>query len=297
MSSIKSSAAVFVVRAIGLLPLPACRAVGWFIGRSNDWFNSRGAKVTRANLALCMPHLSPNERERLARQSMIETGKVATETCFIMRNTQLAVTEFINNIEGEDLARAALEQGKGLIILAPHLGNWEVLGLNLTKLAEVTNLYQPPKIAALDVLIRTAREMSGATLVPTTAKGVAALLKSLQNNGISGILPDQNPNDENAGIYSEFFGHPAFTMTLINKLMRRTGCRALFAFAKRTPKGFDLIYREPPLDIYSDDANVAVAALNKGIENLVLEAPEQYQWEYKRFRKVPAGHADVYQGY
>jgi len=289
MAFSKSTLAVSALRLVGLLPLPAARRLGALMGRIAYRLNSRGAKITRENLALCLPHLNEQERERMTRASLRETGKVATEVCVIWRNNEVPVQSYIRRIEGEELARQPLADGKGLLILAPHLGNWEVLGLHLASLGPVTNLYQPPKLAGLDEVIRKGREKSGAQLVPTNAKGVAALLKNLKGGGICGILPDQNPNDPGSGDFAPFFGHAAFTMTLVHKLIQRTGCVAVFAFAKRVEGGFDLIYRAAPEEIYSDDQQISLTALNLGVERLVMEAPEQYQWEYKRFKVAPDG--------
>lgn len=297
MALSKSTLAVTVLRLVGLLPLSTARRLGAFMGTLAYRINGRGAKITRENLALCLPHLSAAEREHMARASLAETGKVATEVCVIWRNNNVPVQHYIRRIEGEELARQPLADGKGLLILAPHLGNWEVLGLHLASLGSVTNLYQPPKLAGLDEVIRKGREKSGAQLVPTNAKGVAALLKNLKNNGICGILPDQNPNDDGSGEFVPFFGYPAFTMTLVHKLIQRTGCVAVFAFAKRVEGGFELIFRAAPDTIYSDDQQTSLAALNLGVEKLVMEAPEQYQWEYKRFKKVASGSERRYQGY
>lgn len=297
MALSKSTLAVTALRLVGRLPLTSARRLGALMGALAYRFNSRGAKITRENLALCLPHLSAPEREQMACASLAETGKVATEVCVIWRNNDVPVQHYIRRIEGEELARQPLADGKGLLILAPHLGNWEVLGLHLASLGSVTNLYQPPKLAGLDEVIRKGREKSGAQLVPTNAKGVAALLKNLKSNGICGILPDQNPNDDSSGGFAPFFGHPAFTMTLVHKLIQRTGCVAVFAFAKRVDDGFELIYRAAPEGIYSDDQPTSLAALNLGVEKLVMEAPEQYQWEYKRFKKVAQGGERRYLGY
>lgn len=297
MAFSKSLLAVTALRLLGLLPLSTARRLGGFMGGMAYRLNSRGAKITRENLALCLPQLSADERERMTQASLRETGKVATEMCVIWRDDAKPVQYTICRIDGEELARQPLADGKGLLILAPHLGNWEVLGLHLPSLGKVTNLYQPPKLAGLDEVIRKGREKSGAQLVPTNAKGVAALLKNLKSNGICGILPDQNPNDDGSGDFAPFFGQPAFTMTLVHKLIQRTGCIAVFAFAKRVEGGFELIFRAAPAEIYSEDQQTSLAALNLGVENLVKEAPEQYQWEYKRFKKVAPGGERRYQGY
>lgn len=296
MALSKSTLVVFALRCVGVLPLSATRFLGALMGSVAYRLNGRGARVTRENLTLCLPRLSDTEREQLVKRSLQETGKVATEVCVIWRNDRVPVQHYIRRIEGEELARKPLAEGKGLVVLAPHLGNWEVLGLHLASLGTVTNLYQPPKLEGLDDVIRRGREKSGSQLVPTNAKGVAALLKNLKNNGICGILPDQNPNDPGSGDFAPFFGEPAFTMVLVHKLIQRTGARAVFAFAKRVEGGFDLIFRAPPEAIYSEDQQTSLTALNQGVEALVMEAPEQYQWEYKRFKKTSPGATRRYHG-
>lgn len=281
----KSFFAISFIRLVGLLPLPLSRWVGRQLGSLADLLNTRMAKVTRENLRICFPGMENQQRNRLARKSLQATGMVAAEACYIWGLSPEKTAKLIIGQVGEQCVHDALNCGKGLIVLAPHLGNWEVLGLQLPKYGAVTNLYQPSKLPGLDQIIRQGRAKAGCELVPTNTKGVASILKTLKNNGISGILPDQNPNDPASGSFAPFFGEPAFTMVLIHKLIQRTQCKAVLAFAKRVDGGFELIYQNPPEDIYSSDQATSLQALNRGIEALVREAPEQYQWEYKRFKK------------
>lgn len=273
-----------VLRLVGSLPLTLNRGLGSFVGSYLYYTNSRSAKITRKNVSICQPNIRAEDIDQFVHTSLKETGKTAAEICYVWQRPVKHTYAVIENIEGEELITRALSRGKGLLMLAPHLGNWEALGLHLTRLAPVTNLYQPPKISGFDPLIRKSRTRNGSHLVPTSTKGVASLLKALKNNHICGILPDQNPNEEGSGEFANFFGEPAFTMTLIYKLIQRTDCDALFAFAKRTPKGFKLVFRAAPEGLFSKDLAESLRALNAGIENLVREAPEQYQWEYKRFK-------------
>ena len=100
------------------------------------------------------------------------------------------------------------------------------------------------------------------------------------------ILPDQVPA-EGGGIHAPFYNKPAYTMTLIQKLVQKTDPVVLVAYAIRSKGGFDLGYMEPEPEIYSEDDQVAVTALNKTIERLIEKAPTQYQWEYKRYKRQP----------
>ena len=155
-------------------------------------------------------------------------------------------------------------------------------------------MYQPPKIAAVDRLLKETRSRSGVSLAPTNRRGVAQLLKALQQGELVGILPDQVPGPE-GGVYGEFFGHTAFTMTLVSKLLQRTDARVFCGFAKRLEwgRGFELVMEEANAAIYAQSLDESVQALNHSVESLVEKAVSQYQWEYKRFRNMPDG-VDLY---
>lgn len=294
MFDLKSQLALGLFRLTGRLSLAQTRRIGHFLGNTAYRLNTRMAQVTRTNLALCLPHLDSEALEQMVRRSLQETGKTATEICVLWGSRRPPLQELIGQRHGEDLLHAELARGKGVLLLGPHLGNWEVMGIYLPTLGPITSLYQPPKKPIFESIMRQNRESSGGVLVPTNTKGIAAVLRALKAGQMSGILPDQNPHGDNSGAYAPFFGQPAFTMTLLYKLIQRTGCRVMFAYAKRTETGFDVVFRAAPEGIYKDDQTIALTALNKGVEDLVMEAPEQYQWEYKRFKKVPEGRARVY---
>ena len=174
-------------------------------------------------------------------------------------------------------------------MLAPHLGNWEVLGRYLAQLGSVIYLFQPPRLQKLDALVRSRRAKSGALLAPTNRRGLATILGVLKTGGISGILPDQTPKDAASGLVAPFFGQPAFTMTLVQKLLQNSGCRAIFGYAQRTTEGFDMHFVPAPEAIYSADPLTAVTALIAGVETCVCQCLAQYQWEYRRFKTKHLG--------
>lgn len=293
MATFKTALAKAAIYTVGALPLYMARILGSWTGLASGLFNTRMAQVTTVNITACLPHLNTQEQKRLVKQSLMNTGMLSAEICYVFtRKTSPEHT--IKHIHNEHIAKDALTLGKGLMVLAPHLGNWEILGWRLTHLAPVTNLYQPPKISGLEPLLKGARQRNGSTLAPTNAKGVSQLLKALRAGQMIGILPDQCPNDLASGVFASFFGHSALTITLAHKLVKKTGAQAVFAFAKRVPGGFDIYYHAAPEDFYSNDEPTAIRALNKGVEQLVLQAPEQYQWEYKRFKHVPEGHNNWY---
>ena len=190
--------------------------------------------------------------------------------------------------EGYTEFRQAVDSKQGVILLAPHLSNWEIFGFFASEGLPSNFMYQPPRIAGLDRLLREVRARNGVRLAPTNRKGVAELLSALKNGEVTGVLPDQVPNDE-SGIFTAFFGQPAFTMTLVSKLVQRTGAKVFCGYAKRLPKakGFCAVFLPADPLIYSTDLDESVAGLNKTVEQAVRESISQYQWEYKRFRRQP----------
>jgi Kdo2-lipid IVA lauroyltransferase/acyltransferase len=243
-------------------------------------------KATEINLALCFPHLSANEQKQLAKQSVFHTVMVALEIPVVWTQAPSKSLAQITAVEGKALLDQAQEQGKGVIVIAPHLGNWEYLGLFLGHYYQAVSLYQPPKRAWLEQVTRKGREQTGAKLVPTNKKGVLAILKALKAGGVTGILPDQLPERDSGTAFAAFFGQVTPTMTLIPSLLQRGNVVAVAGFAQRLDDGnFKIIFQAAPESIYDADETVAATALNQAVEQLVALAPAQYQWEYKRFRR------------
>jgi len=290
----KGKVVLFIMRVFASLPLGVNRFMGGLLGRMILLFNTREVKVTRENLLRCFPDKTVEERQELTRKSVLETAKLAFEIPWVWHASNFLLKESIVHINGGGKVEASLAQQKGLIVLAPHLGNWEVIGRVLTDYGKLTSLYRPPKQAFLDPLIRKSREQDGAALVPTTARGVAKLLSALKNGAISGILPDQCPGGEGGGVLSEFFSHPAQTITLVHGLVQRTNCHVLMAYAERVDGGFVVNFVDANEGIYSKDIEQSVLAMNASIEGCVLHIPEQYQWEYKRFKGIDSGDTRPY---
>lgn len=276
-----------VIRLLGRLPLGVGRALGAFAGRLLWYSNSRPAKITRENLHLCWPELSDPQLERLGRLSLIETGKTAPEAAAVWTRPRPWLQRRILAVEGQELMHHHVTEGQGLLVLAPHLGNWEVVAPFLAGFAPLTALYQPPKLEALDALVLKGRSSDNIDMAPTNRRGVAQLLKALKRGEIVGILPDQVPEPGSGAEVAPFFGQPALTMTLVHNLIQRTGCAVLSVYAERVPGGFKMVVLPADSDIFNEQAALSVAALNRSVEACVRRVPEQYQWEYKRLRRLP----------
>lgn len=291
----KDYLAPLIVKLLALMPLCVVRVLGYLLGQIMWWVNGRAAKITRENIRLCFPELSPTEQQRLTKRSLQETAKTAMEAGTIWRNSWSWLDSKIVAKEGDDLLRSKLAQGKGVLVLAPHHGNWEVVAPYLASVANLTAMYQPLDNPKMDELVYAGRSKLNISMAPTNRKGVMMLFKALQGGTIVGILPDQVPAADAGGAVAPFMGQPALTMTLVHGLIQRTGCAVCSCYAERVEGGFKMVVMEADPAIYSEDQLTSVAGLNASVAACVARAPAQYQWEYKRFRRLPPEHAKRYQ--
>ena len=203
-------------------------------------------------------------------------------------------TEGLLEVDGMAYVTEPLATGQGVIVLGPHLGNWEFLGMHLATLGDLVALYEPITLKKLDALVHRGRQGTGGKLVPTTPRGIAELVRSVRAGGITGILPDQVPSDENAGLNAPFFGVDCFTASLASNLIRKSGAAPVMGTVLRTAAGFRAVYRPAEPGVQSDNLLEALTAINRGVEKLITDHESQYQWQYKRFRCRPQGQVDHY---
>lgn len=231
----------------------------------------------------------------MARQNMAEIGKNVTELGALWRWPKHKIEKLVVEQVNREILDNAIAGKKGVIVAAPHAGAWELIGLKLTCDQPMHFLYRPNKKAHRDNTFITARERFGGKCHPITARGLATLVKALRAGEIIGILPDQEPALEH-GVFAPFFNIPAYTMTFMSGLAQRTAAPVVFAVMERLPKGrgYRLHYLKPEDTIYSEDPVVASRELNACVERCIAIAPSQYMWNYKRFRKVPDGHEELY---
>ena len=250
-------------------------------------FSKRERQITETNLAIVYPLASDAERRRLASESLTHSTATMLELGFAWMDDPERVEASIVEVHGRELLDEARAEGRGVIVLAPHFGNWEVLNFWLSGHFPFTAMYEPPKIAPLDPIIRHGRERRGAELVPTNPRGVAALLKALKRCEAVGILPDQEP-DWGSGVFAPFYGRPAYTATLLPKLVARTQARVVTGVARRLPgHGFALHFLAADERVFDSDEIASASGVNASVEAAIALDPAQYQWEYKRYRKTP----------
>ena len=183
-------------------------------------------------------------------------------------------------VEGQGLLTDR-PSGRGLLVLAPHIGNWEFLGYYLSSVEPLTPLYERPASSTLHTALLAGRSRLGAQPAAGTVSGLRRLLNVLRSGGMGAILPDQVPR---TGVTAPFFGQPALTVVLASKLLQHCDADVVVAAAIRTDGGFGIRIKAMDDAIRDPDAVRSATAMNAAIEAAVRRDPAQYQWEYKRFR-------------
>jgi KDO2-lipid IV(A) lauroyltransferase len=273
---------LFPLRLVALFPLPLLHALGGVFGRIVHLCSPRYRKYLRQNLDTAGMNESGRRRAVVA-----ETGKGMLEVPAVWLRPLDRVAELVVEVSGWENVEEGARLGKGVIIATPHIGCWEIVGQYVASRMPITVMYQPPKIRALETLMRFGRSRAAAmTSVPADLSGVRAMLKALKRGEAIGVLPDQVPGI-GEGEWVEFFGRPAYTMTLLSRISEKTGAPVLLCFAQRLPKGRGYRFFAEPL-LAPRPPESPLRALNRSLEQMIRRCPEQYLWSYNRY-KVPAG--------
>lgn len=191
--------------------------------------------------------------------------------------------------EGGELIEQAQAAGRGLVLLTPHLGCFEAIGQSYaarygTRCGAMTVLYRPARKPWLRGIVESARRRPGLEGAPATLGGVRQMIRALQRGEVVGLLPDQVP-PQGLGVWAPFFGRPAYTMTLASRLVQQTGCALLLVWCERLARGAGYRVRVSELgEPLPDDAVAAATAVNRAMERLILQCPEQYLWGYHRYK-------------
>jgi len=273
-----------VARLLSYLPLSINHAIGMLIG-SLAWIcNTRARRVTEFNLQHCMPEKTPAERRTLAIASLRHTGKVITECAWIWHRPTHVTTKLVHETLNEQVYIDALASPRGVIMVTPHMGNWEAVSIPLVRRRVFTYFYRSPRNADMDALLLRWRTHLGGQPAKLDTTGIREGLRILKSGGVIGILPDQEPDRDN-GVFAPLFNQPALTMTLLPRLAARSNAHVIFVVAECLPaaKGWRVHFFNAEKAISSPDKIVAATALNRDVQRCIDICPEQYLWDYKRF--------------
>ena len=246
-----------------------------------------------------------------ARPAVAAAGRMVAELPFLWLRPPGQPLGDLVRWEGAERVDAVLEASRGLVLMTPHLGCFEVIGQAYAErfgaAHPMTALYRPAKQTALRDIMEASRRRPGLKTVPAQLSGVRQMIRALRQGETVGLLPDQVPPD-GLGVWAPFFGRPAYTMTLASRLIQQTGAAWLLMWCERLPhgRGYCIHVVEPPEALPmtaaalpppgleeeatgSDPATRLVAAsaavVNRTMEHLIRLQPGQYLWGYNRYKK------------
>jgi len=271
----------FVFRLLSHLPLAWLHRLGAAAGWLSWLFSPTYRRHMRENMRLALGEAG----ERRTRAAAIaEAGRQSLELPKIWLRSQAEVVGRVVEVSGWDLAEAAMRDGKGILYLTPHLGCFEVTAQYLSTHAPITVLYRPPKQRWLQTMIEEGRERGQLRIAAADLSGVRSLIRALKKGEAVGMLPDQAPR-MGEGRWLDFFGRPAYTMTLAARLTE-TGAAAIMVWAERLPDGAGYHFHlQAPSQPFTGTTEERAQQINHEIERLIVQCPAQYLWSYNRYKR------------
>jgi len=267
------------------------------------WLHALGAPIGWA-VYLASPSYRARFRDNVAqagvswdraRGAIPAAGRLMTELPILWLRPPEAALPVPVAWQGGEMIEQAQAAGRGLVMLTPHLGCFEAIGQSYAQRygagrGAMTVLYRPARKPWLRPLVEAARRRPGLDAAPATLAGVRQMLRALRRGEVVGLLPDQVP-PEGMGLWAPFFGRPAYTMTLAARLVQQSGAALLFVWGERLPRGAGYRVRvsAPECELPASPLEAA-SAINRSMEQLILQCPEQYLWGYHRY-KQPRGEA------
>jgi KDO2-lipid IV(A) lauroyltransferase len=232
-------------------------------------------------------------------RAIAEAGRMAAELPFLWLRPPDQPIRPAPELHGAELVEAAHAKGRGIVFLTPHIGCFEITAQVIAQeFAErhgpITVLYRPARKAALREMMDASRARPGVVTAPSTLAGVRQLIRALRRGEAVGLLPDQVP-PEGMGVWAPFFGKPAYTMTLAARLVQQTGAVPLLVWGERLPLGRGFTVHFLPFEeSLPGDANAqaeSAAVINRAMERLIRQRPQQYLWGYHRYKQPRAADA------
>ena len=279
------SAVTRIFRLLARMPLPVMQRLGAVLGWLVWWLSPSYRRSFQANVQ------AAGVAWRDARPAVAAIGSMVAELPWVWMRPHTATLDGLVKWDGAEHFEAAMQAGKGVIIMSPHLGAWEIGAQAIAEKfgpvhGPMIALFRPARKAWLEPLVANARTRPYLDSAPTSLAGVRTLIRALRHGGYTAILPDQVP-PLGQGVWAPFFGREVYTMTLLAKLAQQTGAQVILTWCERLPVGEGFCMHMRPFDAPEmKDAAVspeeAAAAVNRGVELMVLDAPGPYMWGYAR---------------
>jgi len=271
--------------ALARLPWGLQRVLGAGAGRLALWLLRGRRQAARTNLALCLPELDAARRERLLRAHFRDVGIGLFE---FARAWWGGIGPMRRNarIEGLQVLQRLQAEGRGVLLVSGHFMTLELCGRLLCDHVPVAGMYRRHRSPAMEwAVLRGRLRYASAMFANSDTRGA---LRHLKRGGVLWYAPDQDMRGKDT-VFAPFFGIQAATITATHQFARLTGCAVVPFFHRREGADYVLRIAEPLAPFPTDDAVADSTALNAAIEAMVRQAPSQYLWLHRRFKRQPDG--------
>ena len=270
-----------------ITPFRVFQLFGEFLGFLMVFFNSKSLKTSSTNLKHVFKSKTKKEIEDLSRSSIRQTSLSLMEAIYVWSNSSdfnRKIYPLISKVNNESKFDSLMKEDKGLIIISSHIGNMELLISWMAYKAEDLLIpYTKVKNENVNSLVRKGRQNYGAKMIGVGFKSTKLLLEHINNKGTIAMAVDQVPKNKNRQT-ANFFGNDCFTNSLISNIAKKTTCNVVYCSCTLGKDGYQINVREVGDNFFSDDISESLKSMNKVLEEDILDSPEQYAWEYKRFK-------------
>ena len=271
-----------MLMGIGGLPLWLAQLLGGCGGIIALLFSKQFRELFNKNYSCAMALHGIKQRPLIAAAA---SGMLFMDSLWIWYNPKKALTktQFIN----WEMVDKAIQHGRGLIILSPHLGGFEIIPRYIAQHFPATIMFRPARQEWLNEIVVLGRAYPNINFVPANLQGVRAMTRTLKEGGAIALLPDQVPSSGD-GVWASFFNQNAYTTTLPARLSNRNQTPVILFSAIRKSLGQGWVVEVRLLEPFSENSEKAAVQMNQAIEEAILKAPEQFIWSYNRY-KHPEG--------
>lgn len=197
-------------------------------------------------------------------------------------------------VEGWEILESVLAKGNGMIGLGMHFGNWEYAGAFFgCKGITISSVARDQNDSYFTEFVNKIRQDKGITIIPRNEKYLRNCLLVLKQNGIMGLVSDQNAGKN--GIFTDFFGYPASTFRGPAAYKVKYGVDIVPLYAVRLKPGQFKVVIEQPIEISAkpdnpdEEERLILYEMNKRMERIIEKYPEQWLWLHRRWKSRPAG--------
>ena len=276
----------FIFFLLALIPLHILQGLGSVLGRLGFYLATSERQRTTKNLHFSKLAANDQQAEKLVKSIFAETAKSGLELSVAWTRSSKHIVSLFKEVHGWEHIEAAIERNEGLLLITPHLGNYDLAGRFLSEKLPfpLTAMYRPPKISWLENVMNSGRVRDNGYTAPANMLGVKQIVRALKNKQATIVLPDQVPG-EGEGVWATFFGQPAYTMTLASRLAVMPEVTPLFFCGERLPHGRGFVLHIAPLEgTLSGNREHDAQIINNNVEKWVTRFPSQYLFGYNRYK-------------